>query len=339
MPDPYISLPPQEKWKFLDAASQSLDKQAFILEKDIWLCWVLEVLFSVPGLPPMLFKGGTSLSKVYAAIDRFSEDVDVGFDYRHLGEKLDPFLPGTSRTAVNKLCDRLQLRVGQYAENAVIPSIRAAFEEVTSEPYGIRTDDSGEKIWFRYPSVCKDADTGNSYVQREVLLELGSRLIVEPFEKHTITPEVAVLSERVRFPAAKVAVMPLGKTLWEKITLMHVECNRDRVGSLPERYSRHWHDVAVLAAHPAGQAALSDRQSLAEVVRHKKVFFHSSYARYDECLAGRIRLLPDSGKLLELREDYEQMRESGILNEDALDFDTVVERVSEVEKKANLLSV
>ena len=283
----------------------------------------------------MLFKGGTSLSKVYSAINRFSDDVDVGFDYRHLGEKFDPFLSGASRTGVDKFCDRLQLRVKQYAENVIIPAFKTAFEEATPEPNGIRTDEVCEKIWFRYPSV---AETGGPYIKREVLLELGSRLIAEPCETHTIVPDLAVLPERVGFPAARVAVMPLGKTLWEKITLIHVECNRARKTKIPERYSRHWHDVAVLFAHPVGKAALSDRLLLAEVVRHKKVFFHSSYACYDECLRGRARLLPDSGKLLELKEDYKQMRESGILNKNALDFDTVIGRVCQVEEKVNLLA-
>ena len=330
----YISLSPQEKREFLDQANKRLGKRAVILEKDIWLCEVLMVVFSQHGLV-IIFKGGTSLAKPYNAINRFSEDVDLGFDYRSLGEDFDPFVPGISRNEVKRFLARQQLRVGECSRNVIVPALHARFGEATDEPYSIRTDDTGEKIWFKYPSVTGEA---GDYLKKEVLLELGGRVIINPYETHTIVPDVASVSDKITFPSATVKVMPLSKTFWEKVTLLHVECNRPRKTRIPERYSRHLHDVARLSEHPAGQAALADRQMLVAVVRHKKVFFHSSYANYDECLAGRARLVPGPEKLAELREDYEYMRRAGFLNRNPLDFDTVIERVREVEKKVNLLA-
>ena len=333
----YISLSPQEKREFLEQAAKSLGTQAVIIEKDIWLCWVLMVVFLRCDIAK-LFKGGTSLSKLYNAIERFSEDVDLGYCFhalaRLMGEEFDPFAPGTSRNSVNRFCVRLQLWIKQYGHDVLIPAFKAAIEEATDERYEIRTNDAGDKIWFKYPSVTGESGT---YLKKEVLLELGGRVIMEPYETHTIVPDVASVSDKIILPSATVTVMPLSKTFWEKITLIHVECNRTRNTRIPERYFRHWYDIAVLVGLPVGQAALADLQMLAEVVRHKKVFFHSSYAHYDDCLAGRIRLLPGPEKMAELQEDYEYMRRAGFFNRNLLDFDTVIERVREAEKKINLL--
>lgn len=80
----YFDLPAEDQAELLQSLAPPMGRRAEILEKDIWLCQVLDILFSLPCRKPMAFKGGTSLSKVYRAIDRFSEDIDVTVDYRSL---------------------------------------------------------------------------------------------------------------------------------------------------------------------------------------------------------------------------------------------------------------
>ena len=97
MAEDFLSLDAREQGDVLRTVAAQSGRAAFILEKDIWVCWVLRALFSIPDRHPMAFKGGTSLSKVYGVIDRFSEDVDITLDYRAFNDDFDPFDSGVSR--------------------------------------------------------------------------------------------------------------------------------------------------------------------------------------------------------------------------------------------------
>ncbi len=130
-------------------------------------------------------------------------------------------------------------------------------------------------------------------------------------------------------------VLSPARTFWEKATLVHVECHRRRLADHPERLSRHWFDLTRLAAHDVGRAALADRALLEDVVRHKKVFFHAGYANYDQCLDGRLRLVPDDDQLPALRADYDTMRAAAIVADNAPGFAVLVEEIRILEANAN----
>ena len=110
---------------------------------------------------------------------------------------------------------------------------------------------------------------------------------------------------------------------------------RRRLAKHPERLSRHWFDLTRLAAHDIGPAALADRELLEDVIRHKKVFFHAGYANYDHCLDGRLRLVPDDDQLPGLQTDYDAMRTSAIVGDDAPSFDALIEEIRILEANAN----
>src|SRR5271154_4595455 len=101
VPESYLALLPKEQKQILYALSMhdNIKRDALLLEKDIWICWALEFLFKMPNRFPMAFKGGTSLSKVFRVIDRFSEDVDITIDYKAFDCE-DPFMEGTSKTKI-----------------------------------------------------------------------------------------------------------------------------------------------------------------------------------------------------------------------------------------------
>ena len=98
----FLSLPTRERTDILRTVASRAGRQADILEKDVWICWVLATLFAIPDGHPMAFKGGTSLSKVYRVIDRFSEDVDITLDYRAFEDDFDPFDPRASNSAMGE---------------------------------------------------------------------------------------------------------------------------------------------------------------------------------------------------------------------------------------------
>ena len=333
MADSYFSLNSQDQKEILQTAAARLGKQAAVLEKDIWLCWVLQQLFSMPNAHPMAFKGGTSLSKIYNIIDRFSEDVDITLDYRHFDDDFDPFQEGASKTQIRKFSDRLKGYVNDYANKVVKPYLEAASQSLeTRDGHTLRIDETGEKIWFIYPSAIEERD---AYFTSDVLIELGGRNVIDPNERHSITAEIAPLTTDLTFPEAEVTVLSPSRTFWEKATLIHVECMRGRLKESPERLSRHWYDLTRIAKHQSGINAINDRALFEDVIQHKKVFFNASYAHYDNCLAGELRLLPDSDCQAGLRTDYEAMQRSGMMYDQPVSFDDLISSISDLENQVN----
>ena len=302
MAERFLSLAARERANILHTLAASSGRSAVILEKDIWVCWVLQALFSMPDPPPMAFKGGTSLSKVYGVIDRFSEDVDITLDSRAFDDGFDPFADDASRTRIRRFSEHLRDRVAHYIRDAVAPALDAAAEHLSADGrHDIHIGDDGETLRFAYPSAVEEP---GGFVRSEVLLEFGGRNVIDPNERHAIVPDIAALTPELDYPAATVTVLSPARTFWEKATLVHVECHRRLLADRPERLSRHWFDLTCLADHAVGRAALSDRALLADVVRHKKVFFHAGNANYDRCLDGHLRLVPDDDQLPALQSDY-----------------------------------
>ena len=333
MGDDYLALDIGEQGDILRTAAAESGRTAVILEKDIWLCWVLQVVFSIPDSHPMAFKGGTSLSKVYGVIDRFSEDVDITLDYRAFDEGFDPFGEETSRNQVRRFAQGLREHVERYVCDVVAPELAAAAERSgVAGRNAVRIGNDGETLRFAYPSAVEAQD----YVRSDILLEFGGRNVIDPNEQCEIAPDIEALTDGLNYPRATVTVLSAERTFWEKATLAHVECHRRRLASSPDRLSRHWFDLACFAGHDSGQAALANRALLEDVVRYKSVFFRAAYTHYDHCLDGRLRLVPDDDQLSGLRSDYDAMRNGGMLGDRAMEFDKLMERIGRLEAAANL---
>ncbi|MGV0006039.1 MAG: nucleotidyl transferase AbiEii/AbiGii toxin family protein, partial [Candidatus Porifericomitaceae bacterium WSBS_2022_MAG_OTU9] len=166
------------------------------MEKDIWLCWTLRTIFSIPDRPQIAFKGGTSLSKVYNVISRFSEDLDITIDYRSFGEKIDPFAEGVSKSQIKKLSEALKAQVKKYANESMLPHIRGQLREFPQEKsFRSEISDNGEIIWLYYPSVVDGGDGGDAgYIENQILIELGGRNVTEPSEKHLVEADIAEIA-------------------------------------------------------------------------------------------------------------------------------------------------
>ena len=163
------------------------------------------------------------------------------------------------------------------------------------------------------------------YVGNSVLIEFGGRNITEPNEEHEVRPDIAEHVTALDFPRSKVSVLSPARTFWEKATLMHVECQRDEFRTGAERLSRHWYDLAMLA----------DRALLADVVKHKKVFYNASYANYDACLTGQLRLIPEDAALAALRDDFQRMIGAGMFIGEPPAFDAIVDRLRALQAAIN----
>lgn len=168
-----------------------------------------------------------------------------------------------------------------------------------------------------------------------VLIEFGGRNITEPSADHNVEPDIAPYVSDLVFPCSTVSVLSPARTFWEKATLIHGECQRNEFRSSAERLSRHWYDLAMLADRDHGQFAIENRTLLEDVVRHKKVFYNASYANYDACLTGQLRLIPESAAQAALSEDFKRMIGAGMFIGEPPTFHAIVDRLLALEATIN----
>ncbi len=252
----YFDLPLGDQAELLQSLAPMMGRRSEILEKDIWLCQVLEVLFRLPCRKPMAFKGGTSLSKVYRAIDRFSEDIDVTIDYRSLVASAPALEALTSNTQRKKLSNDLKTALTSHVIEELVPALREALAlALPGQSTRMEVSDDAEKLWVYYPSAVENAD---AYLRPSVLIEFGGRNSTLPQSAKALTPDIATHVPGLAWPVAHVAVLSAARTFWEKATLIHVECHRPGLKPSADRLSRHWYDLARLADHEVGQQAVSD---------------------------------------------------------------------------------
>lgn len=309
MPTSYFALSPAEQRDLLGSAASSTGRAPKVIEKDIWLSLVLQHLFAMPDRKAMAFKGGTSLSKVYSVIQRFSEDVDVTIDYRQLGCQTPiAELKQLSGATRDKIGAQLKAQVARYINEAVQPHLMSTLKALGCD---VTVNADGEEIRVYYPS---QVDDPSAYMREFVLIEFGGRNLIKPNEVHTLQPDIVAAFPGVSFPKAEgVVVLAPERTFWEKVTLIHAQCNR-AIAQGKERVSRHWYDLAMLAQHEIGKRAVADLGLLADVVDLKTTFYRSATAHYDRCLAGALLLVPDAENRARLNTDYQMMQAAGMLN-------------------------
>jgi len=333
MPEHFLYLPARDRRDIFQYANTELGQPMDILEKDVWVCWVLQTLFSLPNAHPMAFKGGTSLSKIFGAINRFSEDVDVTLDYREFEDGFDPFEESASRTAIKKFSERLKGYTRDYAFDVIVPHIHSRLEDFPEpEQFELELSDDGEKIRIHYPSAIKN---GNEYITNNILIELGGRNVICPNERRIVKPDISTLDVDLVFPTGDVVVLSPERTFWEKATLIHVECNRKIFKSDANRLSRHWYDLLMLAKHDVGKAAIKNHNLLEDVVRHKRVFYHYGFVDYNDCLDNRFCLLPQEADTILLQEDYQKMLDNGMIYGALPSFGDIIKGIRDFEREVN----
>lgn len=312
-----------------------------IFEKDFWVCWTLKRLFALPGdNPSLVFKGGTSLSKIYGVIQRFSEDIDLSFDRHDLGYdgERDP-QAAPSRKKAEQLLESLDADVKEHIDAVFIPRLKEAIAAALKrddQPWGLEKDaNDPQTVIFRYPpSLTAGAYGEIAYVNPVVRLELGARGDAWPSERHQIRSYAAEeFPEVFKEPATEVTVLAAERTFWEKATLLHAECHRPAEKPTGDRLSRHYYDLALLADTSHGDRALRNVDLLEKVAEHKARFFASSWAHYETARAGTLRLLPLEERLSWLSTDYEKMKP--MIFRDAPSFATIIERLRELERRIN----
>lgn len=336
MAESWFSLSQDDQVEALENAAARTGRPAHLLEKDIWVVWVLSAIYESDLASKLTFKGGTSLSKVYRIIDRFSEDVDLTYDIRELAADLlkqgNPIPDSASQE--KKISSAVRHRLPDWIEATVRPVIAAALAKAGLDASLTLAGKDKDKLILAYPAV----KTGTGYSAPTIQLEFGARATGEPHHVQPVACDIAPEIEGVTFPVAQPLVMAAERTFWEKATAAHVYCSQGRLRG--ERYSRHWYDLASIAKTPYLAAACADRVLAQTVAKHKSVFFiekdvSGKKIDYFAATSGQLKIIPTGESLAALERDYTAMLEDGLLALNQPSFADIIEQCRAIQHEAN----
>lgn len=342
--DKVALLPARDRAALFGESGASRGVADTIIEKDFWVCWTLRRLFQQPaGAPTLVFKGGTSLSKAFNAIRRFSEDIDLSSDRADLGYTgdRDPEMEGLSRKKAGQLIEDLVRDVEKHIAEKLLPALHASIVQQLGAPtkgeWSLEIDAAdAQTVNFHYPTALTAAEYGSmGYITPRVKLELGARGDPWPTEERSIRPYAADdYPGFFEHPDSTVVVLSAQRTFWEKATALHAEAHRPAGSPTPQYFSRHYYDLAMLFDIEEGKAAATDFELLARVARHKATFFRTGWASYDTARPGTLRLLPDKARLKDLRTDYRAMAPM-MFDERPPLFDDILAKLAVLEEAIN----
>src|ERR1017187_9023976 len=281
--DTVLQLTSKQRVELFESAALKTGMGAVILEKDFWVCWTLKELFRLPTIGEhLIFKGGTSLSKVFKIIERFSEDIDVSIDRNFLGfGGVNEPEAGASNKEKQRRIEALKAACQQKIAGELLPALEAAIKSKVGrdDKWSLRSDDEDpdkQTLLFDYPTSFPPDATG--YIRRAVKIEMGARADHWPCETKTVTPYVAEqFPKGFQEASYAVKVLAVERTFWEKATILHAEFHRPADKPMPERFSRHYGDFYELIHKGVSKSGTIKLDLLARVAQHKSLFFKSSW--------------------------------------------------------------
>ena len=328
--DNFIKRSLNERLEIINQTAAKLDMAPAAIEKDFWVCWMLQRLFQSTLKESIIFKGGTSLSKVYGYIKRFSEDIDLILNWDEFSTSTE-WNPSTrygkaGREKMMKALDEWNAR--QVAE-AVLPVVQECCGDICSAAL---SQEAPEVIVITYPK-----NYPGSYIRPEILLEIGPKAAWNPHAEHTVRPYMAEQYPGLfKNAEAKVTVTTAERAFWEKITILHAQVNRN--SSLPSRYARHYYDTIMMARNAdLKKSAFADVRLLYQVSSFKYYFYRAGWADYPNAVPGTMHLIPSGHILKELEADYQNMQRE-MLPADAPSFAVIMAELAVLEQEINQLT-
>jgi hypothetical protein len=338
--DDFAKLPRDERRLYFEQTAAQRGLSAQIIEKDFWVCWCLRRLFSLDEFHDHLtFKGGTSLSKVYKVIERFSEDVDIAIERTFLGfgGDMEPENAPSGKERkrrieqLNEACRSIiASRLAPQLEDAIAGSI------AENTKWGLTfdaADRDSQTLLFRFPpSITTNL---SPYFAASVKIELGARSDHYPVEQATVTPYVTEsFPDALTDDATGVRVLGAERTFWEKATILHMLHHMPASKKFAPRMSRHYYDVFQLSRSPILDKALNNMDLLDRVATHKSVFFKSAWANYESACPGTLRLVPPDGIAAELKQDYLAMQP--MFFHEPPDFNAILNALQDLEVRIKI---
>lgn len=310
----FIKLPQERRRLVFSQTGAKLNLADVAVEKDFWVCWMLDQLFQQPTWGKHLtFKGGTSLSKGWKLIERFSEDIDIVINRTAIGFGGDNAPEAApSRKQTKKRLNALRIACQQFVIDNIQPSLYDTFTtqmpasltwELTNDP----EDPDRQTLLFFYPTVFPDQA---AYLRQSVKIEMGARSDTEPIEAIRITPYISEAFPNLLPDAtAEVRAVLPKRTFWEKAMLLHEESFRPGgKGSRKDYMARHYYDLYRLIQAGIADSAAVDMDLFHRIAKHRAIYFRYSWIDYATLVPGQLRLIPTDAQLPDWRSDYANMQ-------------------------------
>lgn len=324
------------------ATAQRLGTAPQNVEKDFWVCWTLDALFNGLGEGPrLLFKGGTSLSKAFGLIQRFSEDIDVTVFRDDLGlpasvEELAALSGKKRAVALDAIRDACEAYInGPLAERlTVICAEACARNELDANAIKVQADPQDRQtLLLVYPSVTPT----DAYIAKSVKIESGAKSALDPNSLRTITPYVDADVPGINLAVPGITVVDAERTFWDKVVILHGLRRwyeiRGQLRGNGQRISRHSYDLYCLLQSETGQTAMANTELGADCVAHARMFFNRPDFDLISAQAPTFALCPEGGMIDDLRQDYRAM--SVMIFGEAPSFDAVIEAIAGLEQALN----
>jgi hypothetical protein len=310
----FIKLNSSERKNLIQKVANDLGLRFDIVEKDIWVCYVLQKLFSNERLRNnLIFKGGTCLSKAYDAIGRFSEDVDITINSNILE------ISGESQK-IDKIKSRNRKAARKFVENEILPILKTIFDtELGNKNYELFFDEEDKNnitLFFTFPSEAGfpyslpfKLENSYSYIKPKIKLEFGALGGIWPSEKKIIKPYAKeILSDY--FDEFEVNTLSIKRNFIEKLLILHSVTLRPEEKPINQNYSRHYYDVYSILVNGLNINPIDDLEILEAVVKNKYDFWNESWVDYSKIKKfSDIKLIPNESRMTEIKKDYKNMEE------------------------------
>jgi Nucleotidyl transferase AbiEii toxin, Type IV TA system len=335
--DTFIRFSEDERRTYCNEAQAVLGLPPASVEKDFWVCWTLRELFDLPEIGSHLtFKGGTSLSKAWKLINRFSEDIDIVIDREVLGFGGDASPDrASSRKQLNKRLSSLKDACRNFVQGEILTTLRERIESDLgdSREWSLEIDpdaEDGQCLLFSYPGVFP-----GGYIRPVVKIELGARSDTEPSEVVSIQPHLSDAFPDI-FTSGSFSVLTVSsrRTFWEKAMLLHEETYRPADKPRKARLSRHYYDLWSLIKKGVAETAVADAELFERVAAHRATYFRISWVDYSTLRRGFLQLSPPESQVAYWRGDYKAMS-TEMFFEPPPDFDEILAVVRNFEREFN----
>lgn len=340
--DDVIASSPDARAGLFETTAQRLGTPAQNIEKDFWVCWTLDALFNGrEGGPRLLFKGGTSLSKGFGLIRRFSEDVDVTVFRDDLGQDYSfEQLQGMSRKKRDKALDDIKEACEHYINGELLDRLSTLAAD-TAGRTGIQegelsvvpNPEDAQSLLIRYPT----ATPTDTYIDKIVKIESGAKSALDPNSVKSVVPYCSDDIPALDLSVPGVTIVDAQRTFWDKVVILHgrrrwFEIRGNLLGG-GHRVSRHYYDVHELMNSAVGKQAARDLALGADCVSHAQMFFNRPAFDLATAHPPTFVLTPEGDMFDELKSDYAAM--SGMIFGDAPPFEAIIEAVAELEHQLN----
>lgn len=343
--DDFARRPAGDRRAFIGESAARRDLTPVVIEKDFWVCWTLRRLVRSKNLKGhMTFKGGTSLSKAYGIIERFSEDIDLTICRTApiIADVKSPMEEGISGNERQRRTKELKLAAQKYVKDVALSFLGSEIEAALGTAKGWELmvdpeDPEHQSLLFNYPQSSGygldygGGGNGNGYIKPRIKLEFGARGEAEPAELRPIHPYLAEdFADELPDAITEVETLAIERTYWEKITILHALGHN---GKLRPGMSRHYYDVIMLDRGGISEAAMARPDILASVVRNKNLMFTDRSASYETAVMGTIQLAAIGEAAALLAEDYSAMGEMFMAKPPS--FKELTEAIGAIEAKIN----